>query len=60
MTQGGPNNATMFYSLYLYQNAFTYFKMGYASAQAWIMLVVAFAIILILFKFLKFGESNNS
>lgn len=34
--------------------------MGYASAQAWIMLVVAFAIILILFKFLKFGESNNS
>ena len=60
MTQGGPDNATMFYSLYLYQNAFTYFKMGYASAQAWIMLVVAFAIILILFKFLKFGESNNS
>jgi multiple sugar transport system permease protein len=58
MTQGGPDNATMFYSLY--QNAFTYFKMGYASAQAWIMLVVAFAIILILFKFLKFGESNNS
>ncbi len=60
MTQGGPDNATMFYSLYLYQNAFTYFKMGYASAQAWIMLVVAFAIILILFKFLKIGESNNS
>lgn len=59
MTQGGPNNATMFYSLYLYQNAFTYFKMGYASAQAWIMLLVAFVVILILFKFLKFGESNN-
>lgn len=59
MTQGGPNNSTMFYSLYLYQNAFTYFKMGYASAQAWIMLIVAFIVILILFKFLKFGESNN-
>ncbi len=60
MTQGGPNNSTMFYSLYLYQNAFTYFKMGYASAQAWVMLVIAFAIILVLFKFLKFGESNNA
>ena len=60
MTQGGPNNATMFYSLYLYQNAFTYFKMGYASAQAWIMLVVALVIILILFKVLKFGETYDS
>jgi hypothetical protein len=30
MTDGGPNNATLFYSLYLYQNAFQFFKMGYA------------------------------
>lgn len=49
MTEGGPSNATMFYSLYLYQNAFSFFKMGYASAQAYIMLIVAMIIILILF-----------
>lgn len=58
MTSGGPSNSTMFYSLYLYQNAFTYFKMGYASAQAWIMLLIGLTIILILFKVFKFGESE--
>jgi multiple sugar transport system permease protein len=50
MTEGGPNNATMFYSLYLYQNAFQFFKMGYASAMAWILLLIALAIIFLLFK----------
>lgn len=44
MTQGGPRYATLFYVLYLYQNAFQYFRMGYASALAWVL----FAIILIL------------
>lgn len=34
---GGPVNSTLFYSLYLYQQAFSYFKMGYASAMAWIL-----------------------
>jgi multiple sugar transport system permease protein len=41
ITSGGPNNSTLFYSLYLYQNAFQYFKMGLASAMAWILLVIA-------------------
>ena len=58
MTEGGPSNVTMFYSLYLYQNAFSFFKMGYASAQAWIMLLVAMVIILILFKVFKFNETE--
>ena len=58
ITLGGPDNSTMFYALYLYQNAFTYFKMGYASAQAWILLVIALAIIIVLFKVFKFGESD--
>ena len=40
MTQGGPANSTLFYVLYLYRNAFQYFKMGYASAQALILLVI--------------------
>lgn len=60
MTEGGPSNATMFYSLYLYQNAFSFFKMGYASAQAYIMLIVAMIVILILFKVFKFNDTEVS
>ncbi len=37
---GGPLNSTLFYTLYLYQEAFSYFRMGYASALAWILLVM--------------------
>lgn len=40
MTRGGPNYASYFYNLYLYDNAFSYFKLGLASAQAWILFVV--------------------
>ncbi|NLV36412.1 MAG: sugar ABC transporter permease [Clostridiaceae bacterium] len=58
MTEGGPDSSTLFYSLYLYQNAFQFFKMGYASAMAWIMLIIALALIIFLLKFLKFGESE--
>ena len=36
---GGPVNSTLFYTLYLYQRAFTGFDMGYASAMAWILFV---------------------
>ncbi len=57
MTEGGPNNSTLFYSLNLYQNAFQFFKMGYASAMAWVLLVIALLIILLLFKGL--GRLNN-
>ena len=39
ITDGGPINATLFYALYLY-NQFTYFRMGYASALAWILLII--------------------
>jgi multiple sugar transport system permease protein len=37
---GGPIDATLFYTLYLYQEAFAYFRMGYAAALAWILVVV--------------------
>jgi multiple sugar transport system permease protein len=37
---GGPNNSILFYSIYLYHNAFTYLKMGKAAAMAWIMFLV--------------------
>jgi multiple sugar transport system permease protein len=40
MTNGGPNNATLFYVLYLFRKAFQHFEMGYASALAWILFVV--------------------
>ncbi|WP_245861609.1 carbohydrate ABC transporter permease [Compostimonas suwonensis] len=38
--QGGPAGATMFYTLYLYIQGFTDFRMGYASAMAWLLVVV--------------------
>lgn len=37
---GGPSDSTLFYTLYLYQEGFTSFHMGYASAMAWILLLV--------------------
>jgi multiple sugar transport system permease protein len=37
MTNGGPHEATLFIVLYLYRNAFQFFKMGYASVLAWIL-----------------------
>jgi multiple sugar transport system permease protein len=37
---GGPVNSTLFYTLYLYQEAFGFFRMGYASALAWILVVI--------------------
>jgi multiple sugar transport system permease protein len=37
---GGPSDSTLFYTLYLYQEGFTNFHMGYASAMAWVLLVV--------------------
>ncbi len=40
MTNGGPNYATLFYVLYLYQHAFQWFNMGYASALGWILFLV--------------------
>jgi multiple sugar transport system permease protein len=44
MTRGGPANATYFYSLYLYRNAFALFRMGYACSMA----VLLFGVVLIL------------
>jgi multiple sugar transport system permease protein len=43
MTGGGPNNATLFYALNLFRNAFEFFKLGKASAMAWILFVILLA-----------------
>ncbi len=37
---GGPSDSTMFFTLYLYQKGFGQFDMGYASAMAWVLLVI--------------------
>ena len=50
LTEGGPNSATEFYGLYLYRNAFRFFKMGYASALAWILFLVIVAVSIAIFR----------
>ena len=50
MTQGGPYNATLFYVLYLYRNAFEYFQMGYASSLAWILFFYILVLTLLVFR----------
>ena len=37
---GGPIDSTLFYTLYLYQEAFAFFRMGYAAALAWILVII--------------------
>jgi multiple sugar transport system permease protein len=50
MTQGGPDRATYFYSLYVYDAAFSYGQMGYASAMAWVQLAAILALTLVLLR----------
>jgi multiple sugar transport system permease protein len=50
MTNGGPSNATLFYMLYLYNNAFRFYKMGYASAMALLLFIVMVVITLVQFR----------
>lgn len=54
ITKGGPNDGTMMYALYVYNQAFRYNDMGYACAMSWVMLVVMSLITLVIFKTSKF------
>ncbi len=47
---GNPVNAAMFYVLLLYRNAFIYFKMGLASAQAWMLFLIILLMTLVLVR----------
>ncbi|GAA0374356.1 carbohydrate ABC transporter permease [Bacillus horti] len=49
ITAGGPIDKTLLYALLLYQNAFSYFRMGYASALAWFLLIVIGIVTAIIF-----------
>jgi multiple sugar transport system permease protein len=51
---GGPINSTLLYSLYLYIKGFTLFEMGYASAMAWVMLMIIAIITGLLFLSSRF------
>jgi len=53
MTKGGPLNSTLFYNLYLYNRAFEDFDMGYASALAWLLLLITLGITALQFKLSK-------
>ncbi|MCB0156855.1 MAG: sugar ABC transporter permease, partial [Caldilineaceae bacterium] len=50
MTGGGPNNATLLYMLHLYNNAFSFFRMGYASALAVMLFIVVFGITVFVYR----------
>ena len=50
MTNGGPNNSTYFYVLYTYRNAFAFFRMGYASALAWVLFLIILMLTLLVVR----------
>jgi multiple sugar transport system permease protein len=49
-TGGGPAYATWFYALHIYKQAFSYFSMGYASALAWVFLLIILALTWVQFR----------
>jgi len=59
---GGPIDSTMFYSLYLFITAFSFFEMGYASSMAWILLTIIAVFTALVFKsssyWVSYGEGR--
>jgi multiple sugar transport system permease protein len=47
---GTPANSTLISALYLYQNAFRFFKVGYASAMAWVLFLIVFVCTVLVFR----------
>ena len=50
MTGGGPGDHTRFYVLYIFNQAFDFYRMGYASALAWLLLVIVLVLTVIVLK----------
>lgn len=50
ITQGGPSKATYFYNLNLYDKAFDWFEMGYASSMAWVLFIIIIGLTLLIFR----------
>jgi multiple sugar transport system permease protein len=49
-TDGGPLDSTLFYVLYIYRQAFQFFRMGYAAALAWVLFLIVLVLTAILFR----------
>ncbi|MDR0299096.1 MAG: sugar ABC transporter permease [Streptococcaceae bacterium] len=56
---GGAGNQGEFILLHIYNTAFKYFKMGYASAMSWIFLIIVLAITMVVFKFTDFWQYSQ-
>ena len=60
---GGPGQSMISYAMYLYQNAFVFLKMGYASAMAWVLFLLTLAITLVLLwsskKWVHYGSDRD-
>ncbi len=52
ITNGGPQNSTLFYALYIYRKAFTTFQMGYAAALAWVLFIIVLVLSGFVFRYL--------
>jgi multiple sugar transport system permease protein len=50
MTKGGPSSGSTFYGQYLYDQAFTFFKMGYASALAWVLFLICLVVVVLILR----------
>jgi multiple sugar transport system permease protein len=50
MTEGGPNDLTLFYVLNLYRQAFEFHNMGYASAMAWVLFLILLGLTIVIFR----------
>ena len=62
--RGGPSDSTLFYTLYLYERGFAQFRMGYAAAMAWVLLLAIAAVTVLLFRLSRSwvfyaGEENR-
>ena len=57
---GGPSDSTLFFTLYIYQEGFTRFRMGYASALSWVLLAATALVSALLFltskRWVHYGE----
>lgn len=54
MTRGGPQDSTLFFVLYIYRNAFEYFRMGYAATLAWLLFLI-----IMIFTAIQFFFANR-
>lgn len=63
MTQGGPQDSTLFYALHLFNKAFLEWKMGYASAMAWVLFAITLVCSLVVMRtsarWVYYGDSGS-